>query len=135
MIELIKNLIEKNRNLIIYIMIGVVGAVIDLSSFYILSNILEINYIISFFIGKTLGIVNNFILNSKFNFKVNDKLFSRFLKFYSIALIGLSVGTGLMYILVDIFKFNSLLMNVFVTVFIALLQFAANRVITFKKSN
>ncbi len=116
-------------------MIGVVGAVIDLSSFYILSNILEINYIISFFIGKTLGIVNNFILNSKFNFKVNDKLFSRFLKFYSIALIGLSVGTGLMYILVDIFKFNSLLMNVFVTVFIALLQFAANRVITFKKSN
>lgn len=135
MIEIIKGLIEKNKNLIIYIMIGVVGAVIDLSAFYILSDILGVNYIISFFIGKTLGIVNNFILNSKFNFKVNDKMFSRFLKFYSIALIGLSVGTGLMYILVDIFKLNSFIMNVFVTIFIALLQFAANRVITFKKSN
>lgn len=116
----------------VYASIGVIGALMDLGVFTLLYKYFSVYYLIAFFIGKSIGIINNFFMNSVFNFKKKDNLFKRFISFYTIGLIGMGVGSLLMYVLVDLYKGNALLMNVIVTFFIAVIQFLVNRVVSFR---
>ncbi len=132
--ELINRYIPKVLvHFFIYALIGVLGAITDLGSFTILFNVLNTHYLFAFLVGKTLGIIQNFILNSRFNFKVTDNLLSRFISFYSIGLIGIGIGSLLMYVFVDIKHFNPTISNIVITFCIAVIQFLINRVVTFKK--
>jgi putative flippase GtrA len=116
----------------VYASIGVLGALLDLGSFSFLDSI-KIPYLIAFFLGKSIGITNNFFLNVHFNFKTHDFLLKRFSKFYGVGLIGILIGLGAMYSLVDVLHFNKLICNVVITFVIAVIQFAVNRVVSFKK--
>lgn len=120
-------------NFFIYAIIGVLGAITDLGVFTLLFNYLQTHYLLAFLIGKTLGIIQNFILNSIFNFKVKDNLLKRFISFYLIGLTGISIGILLMYIFVDIKDFNPTISNIIITFCIAVIQYLINRFTTFKR--
>jgi putative flippase GtrA len=118
----------------VYAGIGVLGALWDIGIFAVMNTLFGVNLLIlSFFIGKTLGIIHNFFLNAIFNFKANDNLLRRFAKFYLIGLIGIGVGAIALQVAVKTLGFNSLVSNIVITFVVALIQFGINRVVTFKK--
>jgi putative flippase GtrA len=118
----------------IYAGIGVLGALWDIGIFAVMNMLLGSNLLIlSFFTGKTIGIIHNFFLNAIFNFKANDNLLRRFAKFYLIGLIGIGVGAVALQVAVKTLGFNSLISNIVITFIVALIQFGINRVVTFKK--
>jgi putative flippase GtrA len=83
-----RTLAKSQQQLIVYGIIGLSGATLDFLAYLFLYKQLGVAPPLASFLSVSLGITNNFIWNSRFNFKVSDKLLQRFLNFYTIGLIG-----------------------------------------------
>jgi putative flippase GtrA len=133
-VEVILGLMSKYRNFLIYSIIGVSGATLDLVLFLILFNKFHIDKNVATAISTSLGIINNFTWNVLINFKVKDKLLKRFATFYSIGLVGLGLTIVIFYIFVDILKFNTNIVKIVSIIFVVLVQYTLNKKLSFKKA-
>lgn len=141
------------KQLIKYGAVGLIGFVIDLGVFWLLNNYLKVQYSfssgisdltgnrlsvetadasISHIISSVLAIINNFILNSYFTFKVTDQKIKRFLSFFGIAAVGLVVSTSLLSFFIEVLGLSDLLAKFVSVVIVAILQFGFNKFFTFK---
>lgn len=114
---------KKFKFFIKYCFIGFAGVFLDLIVFYLLNKKLGVYYQIANIISVSCGITNNFFLNAKYNFKVTDKLFKRFLTFFAIGIIGLLLSSLLLYIFIERFHVEVLLTKVIVIFIVAVTQF------------
>lgn len=135
MINKLIHQISRRKNFLIYSLIGVSGAGLDYLTFVIMVKFLPIHYLMINFISTTLGITNNFFLNAHFNFGVKDRMLKRFLSFYLIGMIGLLVASALLYLLVDIFSFDTNLSKLATIIFVVIIQFNLNKRISFSKKS
>lgn len=124
------NIIAKYRELILYGIIGASCALLDFGIYYALGFILP--FLIANIISTHCGIFCSFYLNRKYNFKVKDKTFHRFVVFYAVGLLGLSVSEGALYVLINGLCVEELIAKLITIVIVALLQFLLNKYITFK---
>ncbi|MCX6307640.1 MAG: GtrA family protein [Bacteroidia bacterium] len=122
-----------NSSFFKYALVGVVGLVVDMGLFYVFYEMLHINYILSNIMSSSLAVVNNFILNSIFTFKVKDKLFYRFLSFFSIALAGMALSSGMLALMIDGMHLNSMVAKAISVLFVALIQYYVNKKLTFSE--
>lgn len=116
-------------------MVGVVGLFVDMGLFYVFHEEMHINYILSNVMSSSLAVVNNFILNSVFTFKVRDKLLYRFISFFSIALVGMAVSSGLLAVMIDGLHMNSMIAKGIAVFFVAMIQYYVNKKLTFSERN
>jgi len=118
-----------------YALVGVVGLVVDMGLFYVFHEMLNINYILSNIMSSSLAVVNNFILNSIFTFKVKDKLLYRFISFFSIALAGMALSSAMLVLLIDGMHLNSMVAKAISVFVVALIQYYVNKKLTFSERN
>lgn len=118
---------------ILYSLIGVSGVVIDFILFYILASIIGIHYIPANVISIFAGATNNFILNARLNFKVEDKKAIRYLSFLSIACIGMLCSSTIIFICVSRFELSSTAGKGISIFIVTLIQFTLNTLITFRR--
>ena len=123
---------QDNIYLFRYAFIGVLGASLDFIMFAFLTKTWNIYYIYANMVSVSLGISNNFIFNVLFNFKVRNNILGRFIKFYSIGILGLGISIGILYFLVEIMQINALVAKVITMFSVPLIQFYLNKHITFK---
>jgi putative flippase GtrA len=121
------------RNLILYGIIGTFSAGIDFLIFYTLTTVWEVYYLVANTISVSIGITISFILNRKYNFKVEDNVFIRFLIFISVGFGGLILSSVLLYIFIGILALDKIISKFLSIVFVVLIQFLINKFITFKK--
>ena len=121
-----------DRNLVLYGLIGITGVVVDFLIFTLLVRVIGLYYVISNIISVSFGLVNNFYLNRRFNFKVYNKPVHRFLSFYLIGFIGIWISTLLIYVFVEFLGIPILLTKIMAVVVVVILQYIANRYITFR---
>ncbi|PXV68863.1 putative flippase GtrA [Dysgonomonas alginatilytica] len=133
--DTLKDLFLKCRSLIIYGIIGVISAGLDFIIYLFLTNYISFNYLIANVISVHCGIICSFILNRQFNFKIKDKTAVRFIKFYGIGLLGLTLSFCFLYLLVDIVNLNKVTSKLLTIIIVALVQFILNKTITFKTKN
>lgn len=133
LLEKVKKLILDKKQFILYSIIGFSGAFIDFVVFIVLIKVFSLNAIIANAISISLGITNNFILNSVFNFKVKDKLKQRFIKFYLIGLFGFFISSLIIYILKEVLGVDPIISKLCSIVIVVILQYSLNKRITFKK--
>ena len=88
------------RQLVGYILIGLLGLVVDFGVFTILVK-LNVNVELANFVSSSCGLINNFFWNSFANFKVHDKLLLRFISYYLVGQITTLFTTGCLFIFVD----------------------------------
>jgi len=117
-----------------YGIVGCTGLIVDMGIFYVLHEILGVNYVITNIISSTFGVINNFILNSLFTFKVKNKLFRRFVSFYLIALVGMALSSGLLVLMIDGFKMDSMIAKMISVLIVAVLQYFFNKKLTFSEN-
>lgn len=125
-------LYERFRNLILYGIIGSFTASLDFTVFWLLSHYTGLQYLIANIIGVTVGITTSFILNRKYNFKVEDHTARRFVIFLSVGLFGMLVSSGILYYCVDVMQLNKIPSKLLSIVIVVLAQFFLNKYITFK---
>lgn len=142
-----------------YGIVGVIGLIIDMGVYYLLVDVFHTAYpaselfgkllswfgvagatdtqladiLISSIISSSLAVINNFILNSYFTFKVKDKKLKRFVNFASIAIVGMVVSTILLTVMINYMSMNKLLAKAVSIFIVATLQFMVNKYFTFKK--
>ena len=57
----------------------------------------------------------------------------RFLSFYSVGLLGLGVSAALLWLFVEILRWNELLSKLVIIFVVTVLQFTLNKCVTFRK--
>ncbi|MDD4920989.1 MAG: GtrA family protein [Bacteroidales bacterium] len=114
-------------------MVGVLGLTVDMGIFYLLHKVLGVNYVVSNIVSSSLAVIHNFLLNSHFTFKVKDKLLRRFLSFYLIALIGMAVSSGLLVMMIEGFRMDSMIAKMISVLIVAMIQYFLNKKLTFRQ--
>jgi putative flippase GtrA len=112
-----------------YSLIGISGVTLDAISYSILI-VLSLHPILATVIGTILGISNNYILNSHFNF-FESLSFSKGLRFLTVGVIGLIVSVGLLHFTL-IAGMNPIQGKLLTIPFVVSGQFIANKYWTFK---
>lgn len=130
--EKIRELYFKFRELILYGIIGGFCAGLDFGVYTLLG--LWLPYLWANVISVHCGIFCSFFLNRQYNFKVKDKPAQRFTIFYLVGLAGLGLSELLIYILATRWGWNYLAAKLLTVVAVALFQFGANKLITFRQS-
>ena len=120
-----------SRHFILYAFIGVVGVLLDLISFYILEHYFNVNYQLANAISTSIGITNNFLLNTFFNFRRLDKILWRYLKFYTVGVVGLAVTALFLYLLVEQFTWVAFYAKALTIGIVFLLQYGLNKKFSF----
>jgi putative flippase GtrA len=121
-----------DRNFVLYAFIGVTGVTIDFLIFTFLVKVLGLYYVISNLISVSFGLVNNFILNRRYNFKVYNKPVHRFMSFYFIGITGIAISTLLIHVLTETLSIPVLVSKIISVIIVVILQYIANRFITFR---
>ncbi|MCL2519439.1 MAG: GtrA family protein [Spirochaetaceae bacterium] len=135
MINIKNNLLyQRYRSLILYIMIGISGLIIDYAGFVILYNILNINMQIAQIIAAHLGFISNFILNAFINFKATNRLGLRALSYYLTSWAGIGIRALSLFIFVTLLSFNTNAVQFLTMGAVVAGQFTFNKYITFRKA-
>lgn len=142
------------KELIKYGIVGIIGLIIDMSIYYLLVEKIEIHYpftasikvilgismnirmldiLISNIISQTVAIVNNFILNSYFTFKVTNNKLKRFFSFAGVAAIGMIISSALLTLFIEYAGLSKMLSKIISIMIVAFIQFIINKYLTFKQ--
>jgi putative flippase GtrA len=123
--------LQEHRQLIVYLVIGVSGVVLDLVLFLLLYNVVGLPEGIATVISTSAGIANNFLLNARFNFKTSDRLWGRFARFYLVGVAGILVTLVLFAVFSTWAGWDPNVVKVLSLPVVAVLQYSINRKWTF----
>lgn len=133
---MLKQLILKYKDIILYGIFGVLTTIVNILSYYITYNLCSIPNIPSTIIAWLLSVFFAFITNKIYVF--NSKSWKKNIvlqecwKFFSCR-----IGTGIleliiMYLFVDILNFNGLLIKILVNILVIILNYVASKLLIFK---
>jgi putative flippase GtrA len=128
-----KPLLQRHRQLVLYALIGGSGALLDLLVYVVLTSMFSIEPVVATILSVSIGIVNNFLLNTFLNFKVRTRLWLRFLSFYSIGLVGVVLSALVIWIFTELVDLGYLWAKVISIPPVVVGQFIANKNITFAR--
>lgn len=133
----IKKLISKET--ILYIIFGVLTTIVNLISYYLFSNIISINYLISNTISWIISVSFAYITNKFYVFNSKDKskdiIIKEFIKFVNCRLTSGIIEMILLFLLVDIIKVNDVISKLVIGVIVVILNFIFSKLFVFKKLN
>lgn len=135
---MIKNLYLKYKEIINYLIFGVLTTIVSLATYYLLvltilnpnnSIELQIANIISWIVCVTFAYITNRI----YVFKSKDKsILKEMIKFYSSRLTTLFLDMLFMYIFVTKMEFNDKIIKIIVQIIIIILNYIISKLIVFK---
>lgn len=132
MISYFKFLISKNKLILTYCIIGIISVAIDIFIFNFCYSVLSLSYLLSNLISVHFGILNSFILNRNFNFKVKNKLSLRLMIFYLVGFVGIGVSSFILYISIHILNVKVINSKIASIIIVSLFQYYINSRFTFK---
>lgn len=125
----------KNKQLFIFLIGGGIGAAINLSITYFLTEFFGILYLLSYLCGFFIGITFNFLFHRSITFKNKDKTSIRFAKSWSTS-IFISIGTmALIYFFTDILLIWYILSGVISITIMSILNYSINKFWVFSHEN
>ena len=137
---MIKNVYTKYKEIINYLIFGVLTTIISLLTYYLLvftilnpNNPLELQIanIISWIVCVTFA----YITNRKYVFNSNNKnIIKECIKFYSSRLTTLLLDMLLMFLLVSILKFNDKIVKIIIQIIVIILNYIISKLLVFKKT-
>jgi putative flippase GtrA len=131
----VRELAARHRTLIVYGAIGIVGATLDFLSYTALVLWANMWPVAATIISVTLGIANNFLMNARWNFRVDDSLWRRWWMFYLVGLTGVVVSALAIWALVEWTPAGPLMAKLISIPPVVLAQFIANKRYSFAPSN
>lgn len=126
------SLYVKFRTLILYGLIGSISSSIDFGIYTLLVKVAGMNYLAANCISVVTGIIISFLLNRAYNFKVKDRTIHRFVIFLTVGLCGLAMSSGILYVCIQWLHINELISKLLSIAIVVILQFLANKYVTFK---
>ncbi|ATO30351.1 GtrA family protein [Bacillus atrophaeus] len=121
-----------------YIIMGIFTTAVNISSFYILVEILDTDYKTATVIAWILSVLFAYITNKIYVFqqKTSDmrSLMRELTAFFSVRLLSLGIDLGMMILLVSQFHTNETLAKILDNVVIVVVNYIASKWLVFKKT-
>jgi len=95
-----------------YYMVGATGVLVNLGILFLLTEFGGLWYFLSYFIGISISITSNFMLNKLWTFKGaigDEKTIIMYSKFVGVSLLGMWIQLGTTYLLVESLSFYYML--------------------------
>lgn len=142
-----------------FTVVGIVNFGVDFGILTLLSKGLGFPVPLANTISYSCGVINSFLLNKYWTFKINLKFFSvytikpgkvfkkgarikffspHFIKFIFVNILSLGINTLTMYILVDLYRlnvFNNIIAKAIATLFSFVVNFAGNKLLVFREDS
>jgi putative flippase GtrA len=132
------NLIKKflNREVIAYLIAGVLTTLVNIVVYHITCNILGIESLIANGIAWVLSVLFAYVVNDKFVF-IQDKLtpkeeIQKMFKFFLARLFSFFVDEGGMFLLVDVLAVNNMLSKIAMNVIVVIMNYALSKLFIFQ---
>ena len=135
----IKELYLKYKELINYLIFGVLTTVVSLGTYYLLVfTILDANNPIELQIANIISwitcVIFAYITNKKYVFApTNKSLIREILEFYASRIASLFIDMGFMFLFVSVLKFNDTVIKMIGQVVIITINYILSKLIVFKK--
>jgi len=137
---MIKNLYLKYKEIINYLIFGVLTTVVSLLTYYLLvftilnpNNPLELQIanIVSWITCVTFAYITNriYVFNSK-----NKNIIKEIIKFYSSRITTLFIDMAFMFILVTKLKLNDKIIKIIIQIIIIILNYILSKILVFKQN-
>lgn len=119
--------VRRYRTFLLYAVIGCSGVTLDLVLFLLLYNGIGLHEQVATAISTTAGITNNFLLNALLNFHKRDDLLTRFVRFYTVGLLGIGLVAGLLFVFSTLLAVDPNLVKVASLPVVVAFQYALNK--------
>ena len=131
MINRIKKLYIKYKELILYGIFGVCTTLINIVAFYLLDTIMGCQLIVSNVVAWGFAVIFAFVTNKLYVFESGSWKCSQAVKeiiqFFTVRLLTLFIDTFLMWLLIEIVSANSLFAKIVVNVIVIVLNYVASK--------
>lgn len=104
---MIKNIFSKQY--FKYCIVGTIGGIIELGLFYLLNDIISINYLIANVLTFIVTVTILYFLNRRFVYQSTSKNINDFTIFFGSRILGLVIDSVVLTICLKIFKITSLI--------------------------
>lgn len=133
----IKELFNKYKEVINYLIFGVLTTLVNYVSYLILSKVFNVNYLASTVISQIISIIFAYVTNKLFVFEsktTNAKeLIKEMVSFFGFRAVSLLLDMAFMYIFVDVLKLNDVIMKLVSNVLIVVANYVFSKLFVFKK--
>ncbi len=127
---------QKYKMVILYLAFGALTTLVNIITYFSLTKILEIQYIISNVIAWIISVLFAYVTNRSFVFGSKGKglvFISRECSaFIGCRLLSGLVDTIIMYSMIDLLHFNDLLVKIMTNIFVVILNYVLSKQIIFK---
>lgn len=108
-----------------YSIVGILNAVLTITIYIVLLNVIRFDYLISFTLAWMIGVLFTYVVNFIYVFKPEEKLTfkKRLLKYFLVYLTSYIISAGLLSLLVDYFMFDPVISQFFVIPIIVAINF------------
>lgn len=114
--------------------VGVINFLVDYGVFSLLTLAVGMGSVSANIISYTCGIINSFVLNRYWTFKIKLGFFSlHFVKFVLVNLVSLGINTLAVYILKDLYMLPGFWAKLAATAFSFTVNFAGNKLLVFRE--
>ena len=129
-----KNIIQKNKEIIMYLVFGVLTTVVNIVVYYIFSNLLHMNYLFSNAMAWFLSVLFAYVTNRKYVFdSKNNQIIKEAISFFGSRLATGIMDMVLMWFLVNFNIVNDVVAKVGVNVIVVILNYILSKLVVFKK--
>lgn len=123
------------RQFIKFGLVGLSSTAIDWSIFYLLNSFFGLYYLIAKVLSFSVAVINSYAWNRRWTFcSQNPHRTKEFSQFLTVALVGLSLNTFIMYLVVTVFSGRKIIGLILATGIVVFWDFLANKFYTFKES-
>lgn len=136
--ELVKYYYEKYKSQILYIFFGAITTFINIISYYVSFNVLGISNVVSTIIAWVFAVIFAFITNKIWVFDSKswepEIAIKELISFISVRLLTGLFDLAIMYIGVDVLKFNGMIMKILSNVFVLIANYIGSKLFIFKST-
>ena len=125
MVDTVKKLLIKYREVILYLIFGVLTTAVNMIIFFLLLNVLNIHYIISNVTNKSI------VFQAKTENK-KDKI-REFISFIACRVFSLLIETVMLWLMVDIIDFNSNISKIITYIVVVIINYIGSKFFIFIK--
>ena len=131
---MISNLYNKYKEIINYLIFGVLTTIVSILSYALFTRIFHIDIYISSVLSWILAVTFAFITNRIFVFNSKERnIILELIKFYLSRLASLGIELLLMYLFVNIFNINDMISKIIVQGIVIVLNYIFSKIFVFKK--
>lgn len=135
--EKIKELFNKYKEVINYLIFGVLTTLVNYVSYLILAKVFNVNYLASTIISQIISIIFAYVTNKLFVFAskttTTKELIKEMVSFFGFRGISLLLDMAFMYIFVDLLKLDDVIMKLVSNVLIVITNYVFSKLFVFKK--